>query len=129
MPNYSTPGGPADGLTAEMPVFFGVVRTGEKVLHAIQSSTFLVARGIIFIDLAIAQVAALGVIAADTMGWEAQGWLVPVSIISALVIATWHLQRDRGLVSGGFRVTVFLACVAHNDEVLGVPVTLGATHV
>ena len=38
--------------------------------------TEVLKRGIIFIDLAIAQIAGLGVIAADTMGWEAEGWMV-----------------------------------------------------
>ncbi|MBT4520259.1 MAG: metal ABC transporter permease, partial [Halieaceae bacterium] len=33
-------------------------------------------RGIIFIDIAIAQVAGLGVIAADTYGWEDSIWAV-----------------------------------------------------
>ncbi|WP_455365584.1 hypothetical protein, partial [Kaarinaea lacus] len=33
-------------------------------------------RGIIFIDLAIAQVAGLGVIAAYSFGWETHGWEV-----------------------------------------------------
>ena len=44
-------------------------------------------RGIIFIDLAIAQVAGLGVIAADTMGWEQNGWMVQVSAVSAAFVA------------------------------------------
>jgi len=34
----------------------------------------VLARGIVFIDLAIAQVAGLGVIVADSVGWEPQGW-------------------------------------------------------
>ena len=40
-------------------------------------------RGIVFIDLAIAQIAGLGVIAADLMGWEPQGLAVQVAAISA----------------------------------------------
>jgi len=44
-------------------------------------------RGIIFIDLAIAQVAGLGVIAADTMGWEQNGWMVQGAAVSAALIA------------------------------------------
>jgi zinc/manganese transport system permease protein len=44
-------------------------------------------RGIIFIDLAIAQVAGLGVIAADTMGWEARGWMVQFAAVSAALVA------------------------------------------
>ena len=48
-------------LVASLLVLSTHVPLGTEVLH----------RGIIFIDLAIAQVAGLGVIAADTMGWEA----------------------------------------------------------
>ena len=43
-------------------------------------------RGIIFIDLAIAQVAGLGVIATDTMGWEARGWKVQFAAVSAELV-------------------------------------------
>ncbi|WP_455212238.1 metal ABC transporter permease [Kaarinaea lacus] len=40
-------------------------------------------RGIIFIDLAVAQIAGLGVIAAATFGWEAHGWEVQVAAVAA----------------------------------------------
>ena len=36
-------------------------------------------RGIVFIDLAIAQVAGLGVVAADFLGWEPSGWSVQIA--------------------------------------------------
>ncbi len=49
-------------------------------------------RGIIFIDLAIAQVAGLGVIAADTMGWEAEGWMVQIAAVSAALLAALALH-------------------------------------
>lgn len=49
--------------------------------------TEVLRRGIIFIDLAIAQVAGLGVIAAYTLGWEAEGWLVQVAAVGAALIA------------------------------------------
>jgi len=49
--------------------------------------TEVLRRGIIFIDLAIAQVAGLGVIAADTLGWEAEGWMVQIAAVSAALIA------------------------------------------
>lgn len=54
--------------------------------------TEVLRRGIIFIDLAIAQVAGLGVIAADTMGWEAEGWLVQVAAVSAALVAAGILH-------------------------------------
>ena len=49
-------------------------------------------RGIIFIDLAIAQVAGLGVIAADMMGWEQNGWMVEGAAVSAALIAAFMLN-------------------------------------
>ena len=54
-------------------------------------------RGIVFIDLAVAQIAALGVIAADAMGWEPQGLQVQVSAILAAMLGalllTWTEKR------------------------------------
>ena len=54
--------------------------------------TEVLRRGIIFIDLAIAQVAGLGVIAADTMGWEAKGWAVQIAAVSAALLAAYILH-------------------------------------
>lgn len=54
-------------------------------------------RGIVFIDLAVAQIAALGVIAADAFGWEPQGLQVQVSAILAAMLGalllTWTEKR------------------------------------
>lgn len=54
--------------------------------------TEVLRRGIIFIDLAIAQVAGLGVIAADLMGWEAQGTMVQIAAVSAALAAAFILH-------------------------------------
>lgn len=43
-------------------------------------------RGIIFIDLAIAQIAGLGVIAANVFGWETNGWMIQASAVSAAML-------------------------------------------
>ena len=43
-------------------------------------------RGIVFIDLAIAQIAGLGVMAADALGWEPQGWGVQAAAVSAALL-------------------------------------------
>lgn len=43
-------------------------------------------RGIVFIDLAIAQVAGIGVMAADALGWEPQGWAVQISAAGAALL-------------------------------------------
>jgi zinc/manganese transport system permease protein len=45
----------------------------------------VLSRGIVFIDLAIAQVAGIGVIAADAAGWEPQGWAVQIAAVTAAV--------------------------------------------
>jgi zinc/manganese transport system permease protein len=54
-------------------------------------------RGIVFIDLAIAQIAGVGVIAADAMGFEPQGWAVQVAALSAALLGalalTWTERR------------------------------------
>ena len=46
----------------------------------------VLARGIVFIDLAIAQIAGLGVIAADAMGWEPQGFAAQIAAVSAALM-------------------------------------------
>jgi zinc/manganese transport system permease protein len=54
-------------------------------------------RGIVFIDLAIAQVAALGVIIADYLGWSPTGIAVQVAALSAALLCaallTWTDRR------------------------------------
>ncbi len=49
-------------------------------------------RGIIFIDLAIAQIAGLGVLAAGVMGWEDNLWAVQLSAVSAALLASAGLN-------------------------------------
>jgi zinc/manganese transport system permease protein len=54
-------------------------------------------RGIVFIDLAIAQIAGIGVLAADALGYEAQGWPVQVAALLAALagalVLTWTERR------------------------------------
>jgi zinc/manganese transport system permease protein len=54
-------------------------------------------RGIVFIDLAIAQIAGLGVITADWMGFEAHGWAVQLFALAAASLGalalTWTEKR------------------------------------
>lgn len=52
----------------------------------------VLARGIIFIDLAIAQIAGLGVIAAHSFGWEAHGWEVQVAAVSTALAGALFLS-------------------------------------
>jgi zinc/manganese transport system permease protein len=57
----------------------------------------VLARGIVFIDLAIAQVAGVGVIAAHYFGLELQGWVTQVAAVSAALLAalllTWTERK------------------------------------
>ena len=46
----------------------------------------VLARGIVFIDLAIAQIAGLGVIAADALGWEPQGFAVQIAAVGSALV-------------------------------------------
>jgi zinc/manganese transport system permease protein len=48
-------------------------------------------RGIVFIDLAIAQAAAVGVITADYLGWSPTGIAVQVSALSAALLCAFFL--------------------------------------
>jgi zinc/manganese transport system permease protein len=77
----------------------------------------VLARGIVFIDLAIAQVAGVGVIAADALGWEAEGWAVQVAAVSAALLGAALLtftekrwpERQEALIGVLF---VLASCVA-----------------
>ena len=54
-------------------------------------------RGIVFIDIAIAQIAGVGVIAADYFGWETSGYAVQISALGAALsgalFLTWTERR------------------------------------
>lgn len=71
----------------------GLLVTATHVPLGIQ----VLARGIVFIDLAIAQVAGLGVIFADWLGLEPQGWAVQVAALAAALagalLLTWTEKR------------------------------------
>lgn len=68
--------GPA--IVAGLLVLSTHVPLGQEVLK----------RGIIFIDLAIAQIAGLGVLAAGVFGWEDNIWAVQLSAVSAALMAS-----------------------------------------
>src|SRR5258707_11437420 len=57
----------------------------------------VLARGIVFIDLAIAQVAGLGVTAADALGFEPEGWRVQAAAVAAALVGalvlTWSERK------------------------------------
>ncbi len=51
----------------------------------------VLARGIVFIDLAIAQIAGLGVIGADALGWEPEGIAVQIAAVTAALLGSLAL--------------------------------------
>jgi len=66
----------APGFLAGLLILSTHVPLGNQVL----------ARGIVFIDLAIAQIAGLGVIVASLLGWEPGGWAVQISAVGAAML-------------------------------------------
>jgi len=71
----------------------GLLVTATHVPLGIQ----VLARGIVFIDLAVAQVAGVGVILADALGWEPAGAAVQVAALAAALacalLLTWTERR------------------------------------
>jgi zinc/manganese transport system permease protein len=81
-------------LSILLPAFVaGLLVTATHVPLGIQ----VLARGIIFIDLAVAQVAGLGVIFADWLGLEPRGWAVQLAALTAALagalLLTWTERR------------------------------------
>lgn len=72
--------GPA--IVAGLLVLSTHVPLGQEVLK----------RGIIFIDLAIAQIAGLGVLLAGVLGWEDYMWVVQLSAVSTALLASAGLH-------------------------------------
>ncbi|MDQ7016719.1 MAG: iron chelate uptake ABC transporter family permease subunit [Gammaproteobacteria bacterium] len=77
----------APAFVAGLLVLLTHVPMGQEVLK----------RGIIFIDLALAQIAGLGLIAAAQLGWQLQGWevqlLAMASALSGAVLLHWMERR------------------------------------
>jgi zinc/manganese transport system permease protein len=70
-------------------------------------------RGIVFIDLAIAQIAGLGVVFADFVGLEPQGWAVQICALAAALagalLLTWTDRRWPEVQEAMIGVTFILA--------------------
>ena len=87
----------------------GVLVTATHVPFGIQ----VLSRGIVFIDLAIAQIAGLGVICADWMGYEPQGWGVQLAALIAAfagaLLLTWTEKHWPDVQEALIGVTFILA--------------------
>lgn len=76
-------------------------------------------RGIVFIDLAIAQVAGLGVVIADFAGWEPTGWSVQASAVAAaLASAAFLIWTEKHLAALQEAVIGVVFVVAASAEIL-----------
>lgn len=80
----------AGDLSIIWPAFIaGLLVTATHVPLGIQ----VLGRGIVFIDLAVAQIAGLGVIFADWLGFDPHGWAVQAAALSAAIagasLLTW----------------------------------------
>src|SRR5262249_34722591 len=86
-------------------------------------------RGIVFIDLAIAQIAGLGVIFADSLGLEPEGWAVQGAALAAAfagaLLLTWTEKRwpevQEAIIGTAFILAasgalLFLAANPHGGE-------------
>jgi zinc/manganese transport system permease protein len=96
--------GPA--LVAGLIVVLSHVPLGQQVLR----------RGIVFIDLAIAQVAGLGVIAAQSAGLDLHGWKTQVAAVVAALLGamllTWTERRRAEVQEALIGVLFVLASTA-----------------
>jgi len=85
---------PAATLWILVPAFIaGLLVTAALVPFGFE----VLKRGIVFIDLAVAQIAGVGVIFADYLGWEPQGVAVQISALAAALatafVLTWTERR------------------------------------
>ena len=76
----------------ELGILFPAFLAGMLVLAThVPLGQQVLTRGIVFIDLAIAQVAGLGVTAADAFGFEPQGWRVQAAAVCAALLGAFVL--------------------------------------
>lgn len=100
-------------LSILIPAFLaGLLVTATHVPLGIQ----VLQRGIVFIDLAIAQIAGLGIMGADLFGVEPQGWAaqgvaMSAAIIGAIVL-TWAEKRWPDVQEATIGVSFVLAASA-----------------
>lgn len=84
----------------------------------------VLARGIIFLDLAVAQLAVLGVIIAHTLGWETQGWQTQLAAASAALmgaaVLAWCERRwpeiQEALIGSTFVVAASVAVLLLSSD-------------
>jgi zinc/manganese transport system permease protein len=82
----------------EWSILLPALLAGTLVLSThVPLGRIVLSRGIIFMDLAIAQVAGLGVVIAGISGWGEDSWLIQVFAISAALLAAVGLYKTEKL--------------------------------
>lgn len=104
----------------ELGILFPAFLAGLLVLAThVPLGQLVLERGIVFIDLAIAQVAGFGVVAANTLGWEPHGWSVQISAVAAaLASAAFLLWSERRLAELQEAVIGVVFVVAASAELI-----------
>ena len=100
-------------LSILIPAFLaGLLVTATHVPLGIQ----VLQRGIVFIDLAIAQIAGLGIMLADLFGWEPQGWasqgVAMSAAIAGAIVLTWAEKNWPDVQEATIGVSFVLAASA-----------------
>lgn len=113
--------------TIDLTIIFPALLAGILVLVThIPLGAQVLKRGIVFIDLAIAQIAALGVIIAGSGAFDPQGWAVQAAAAAAAILGaillTWTEKRWPEVQEAQIGVLFILAAtgglllVAHNPH-------------
>jgi zinc/manganese transport system permease protein len=80
-------------LAADLPVIAPAFAAGLLVAGThVPLGQEVLKRGIVFLDLALAQVAVLGVILAEVLGFEPQGWATQLAAAGAALAGAWLLS-------------------------------------
>jgi len=106
--------------SADLEILLPAFLAGLLVLSThVPLGQLVLERGIVFIDLAIAQIAGLGVVTADAMGWEPNGWSVQVSAVAAaLLAAAFLIWSERHLAAFQEAVIGVVFVVAASAEII-----------
>jgi zinc/manganese transport system permease protein len=106
--------------SADLAILLPALLAGLLVLSThVPLGQLVLERGIVFIDLAIAQVAGLGVVAADALGWEPYGWSVQFSAVTAaLLAAAFLIWSERRLAAFQEALIGVVFVVAASAEII-----------
>lgn len=106
----------------DLAILAGPLIAGALVLAThVPLGQYVLARGIIFIDLAIAQIAALGVMTAHSVGLDPAGWQLQLVAGSAAVVGAlvlYRLERNFAAIQEAIIGTAFVLAAAAGIIVL-----------